>query len=157
VLIRPLGPDEWETFKEVRLASLREAPYAFGATLEDATARSDEGWREGLSERTQLVAVIEGATVGTVGGIGDPATGAAELVSMWVAPEWRGRGMGAELVGAVVTWAAGQDFVEVRLWVAEGNEAAERLYSRCGFTRTGAAQPIREGEARLELEMVRRL
>lgn len=157
MVIRRLEPDEWELYKEVRLASLRDAPHAFGATLDEAMERADESWRAGLEKRTQLVAIVGGIAVATVGGIVDPSDGAAELVSMWVAPDWRRCGLGAELVQALVSWAAAEAFPQVRLWVATDNEVAERLYARCGFSRTGEAKPIREGELRLEFEMARRL
>ena len=81
----------------------------------------------------------------------------AELISMWVAPDWRGRGIGDRLVGAVIDWAKTVGFSEVRLWVVEGNAPAEHAYARMGFERTGARQPVRPADARMEIEMARRL
>ena len=53
-----------------------------------------------------------------------------QLISMWVAPSARGRGVGRALVGRVIAAAAGRP-----LWlrVLDGNETAIRLYQRCGF------------------------
>ena len=42
----------------MRLASLRDSPLAFSATLEDALGRDEASWREGLSGRTQFVAMF---------------------------------------------------------------------------------------------------
>lgn len=74
---------------------------------------------------------------------------------MWVDPRWRRQGVGEQLVNAVLEWARRAAYDEVRLWVAEGNQDAERLYARCGFTRTNAVQPVRPGESPLEYEMKR--
>jgi ribosomal protein S18 acetylase RimI-like enzyme len=83
--------------------------------------------------------------------------GAALLVSVWVAPEARGRGAGELLVEAALRRAAELGARELRLWVAEDNPAAQRLYRRLNFRPTGRVQPIREGEPRRELEMARAL
>jgi GNAT superfamily N-acetyltransferase len=150
--IRRLAPDDWMVFRDVRLAALREAPYAFGSTLHREARASDDSWRERLEKRAQFVARLDGVIVGTAGGFAeDEAT--AELISMWVAPSARGQGAGDALVDAVVGWAGEQRFGAVRLWVADGNDHAERLYARHGFERTGVVKAIHPDEARMEFEM----
>jgi GNAT superfamily N-acetyltransferase len=79
--------------------------------------------------------------------------GSAALISMWVAPPARGKGVGARLVNAVLDWAKRQGHNSVSLWVTDGNAVAERLYERCGFMRTGAVQPVHPDEPRVEYEM----
>lgn len=79
----------------------------------------------------------------------------AELVSMWVAPEFRGTGLTARLIDAVVDWAASAGYSEIRLWVVEGNAAAERAYAKSGFVATGRRQPHRQGKGEMEVEMAR--
>jgi RimJ/RimL family protein N-acetyltransferase len=143
-------------FREVRLAALRDAPYAFASTHERERTVDEEHWRERLANRAQFAAVLDGEIVGTAAGIdSDPTT--AALISMWVAPRARGKGSGHLLVDAVLDWARKAGYGSVSLWVADGNQAAERLYLRCGFTRTGAVQPIHPGKARAEYEMSRPL
>jgi ribosomal protein S18 acetylase RimI-like enzyme len=157
--VRPLAPDEWESYRAVRLAALTDAPTAFSSTLARELSLTEEQWRHRLANRGQFVASVDatGQAVGLAGGVRSSDGQAAELVTMWVDPGVRGRGAGRLLVGAVVGWAVEQDFPEVRLWVAEGNHAAERLYTRCGFSRTGTREPIAADDpARMQLEMVRR-
>ena len=96
--------------------------------------------------------------VGTAAGIPGDVEGHAELVGMWVHPDWRRRGIGGLLVRAVIDWAAAAPFRAIDLWVTVGNDAAEALYARLGFVRTGATQPVREDDPTLlELAMTRPL
>jgi GNAT superfamily N-acetyltransferase len=154
--VRRLGPEDWLTYREVRLAALRDAPYAFSSKWENEVKLGQEQWQHRLSARSQFVAMAQGAVAGTVGGTVLPGGMAAELISMWVRPGARGKGVGDRLVAAVLDWAVTAGLDEVRLWVTTGNEAAERLYARCGFKRTGAEQPVRPGEPLTEFEMARR-
>lgn len=156
--ISRLEPDDWRTFREVRLAALRDAPYAFGSTAADEASLPPDRWRDRLTQRAQFAARLGDALAGTVGGITSDDGRAAELVSVWVAASARGRGIGDALVAAVVAWAAGEGVGEIQLWVSEGNVPAERLYARHGFHRTGAVQPVVADEPeRLEFEMTRRI
>ena len=148
-----MTPDEWQVFRAVRLAALLDAPYAFGSTYEREVVADEDNWRKRLVGRAQFVAELDGMVVGTAGGIASDAASAA-LISMWASPQARGKGAGDGLVNAVLGWARGEGFGAVYLWVTVGNLAAERLYARCGFTRTGATQPVFPGESRMELEMV---
>ena len=84
------------------------------------------------------------------GGDGDVA-GTAAMTAMWVDPRFRRRGVGDMLVKHLLDWAMGRKYDEMFLWVTAVNAAAERLYARNGFVRTGAAQDVRPGE--LEYEM----
>jgi GNAT superfamily N-acetyltransferase len=144
-------------WRDVRLASLRDSPQAFSATLQGALDRDEAGWREDLATRTQFVAMFADDVVGTAGGIADLGGQLGELVSMWVAPAWRGKGVGARLIEEVAGWAASVGFRELRLWVVEGNDVAERAYAKAGFTRTQRRQPVRPGEPAMEFEMTRPL
>jgi GNAT superfamily N-acetyltransferase len=140
----------------VRLAALKDAPYAFGSKYEREVHTDEGAWRTRLVGRTQFVAELDGMVVGTAGGIASD-DGNAALISMWVAPSARGKGAGNRLVHAVIEWARQEGYPGIRLWVTDGNDAAEKLYLRCGFRRTGATQRVFPGEPRMEFEMERDL
>ena len=74
---------------------------------------------------------------------------------MWVAPEARRRRVGDALVGRLLAWAEEGEVEVVRLCVTEGNEAAERLYSRHGFLRSGC-DVVRDRDGCSEIGMARR-
>lgn len=140
--LRVIGPDDWKVWRELRLAALEEAPYAFGSRLADWQGENDreDRWRARLAIPgcRSFVAELEGRPVGMAAGVPGEDPGAAELVSMWVSPDARGRGVGDFLIRAVECWAREAEARELHLAVAEGNSAAIALYERNGYSRVDA-------------------
>jgi ribosomal protein S18 acetylase RimI-like enzyme len=141
--IRRLTPDEWKIYRDLRFAALTNDAIAFGSTVERERQFGEADFRARLEQRAMFAARVGDHYVGLVGGVDFDQAGVADLMSMWVAPEARRRGIGDALVRAVLDWARDQGFDQVELWVTEGNDSAERLYSRNGFIRTGERQHIR--------------
>uniref|UniRef100_UPI000690F550 GNAT family N-acetyltransferase n=1 Tax=Kitasatospora sp. MBT63 TaxID=1444768 RepID=UPI000690F550 len=139
--VRRLAADEWTCYRDVRLAALAQAPEAFGSTHAREAEFTEERWRERLAARNTVVAELDGEPRGLVGLV-TAGEGETELVSMWVHPQARGLGVGDRLVRAAIERAEELGRPAVRLWVAEGNAPAERLYARHGFHRTGQVQPV---------------
>jgi GNAT superfamily N-acetyltransferase len=153
IRLRQLDEEDWATYRRVRLEALREAPYAFGSTLAREQERSEAEWRRIVASRVRFVAESDGAVVGTVSCGDGESTGVAALTAMWVDPGFRRRGIGALLLQRVIDWARENGYDKVVLWVVDGNDSAERLYERHGFSRTGAQEEVRPG--RMEHEMSR--
>ena len=86
-----------------------------------------------------MIADLDGRPAGMASGL-LPVDGSAELMSMWVAPFARGRGVGDALVTSVVEWAAEQRPGEMVLTVRESNPAAIVLYARHGFVDRGLVE-----------------
>ena len=138
----------------MRLEALKDAPYAFGSTWEHEKNRTEEEWRASVVSRTRFVAESDGQVVG-MASVGEAGEGTAgSLTSFWVHPLARGKGVGDILILASVESAREAGYDELLLWVTENNTHAERLYERHGFHRTGAIQPVRPGDDRLEFEMM---
>ncbi|AFU03264.1 putative acetyltransferase [Nocardia brasiliensis ATCC 700358] len=150
---RRLAGDDWQIFRDVQLAGLLEAPYSANLTHAQATQRTETDWRHKLSERTLFITTVDDEPAGLAGGeLGEhPET--STLVSMWVAPQARGLGVGDALVRTVLEWARGQGHRRTLLWVLDGNEPAERLYLRHGFQRTGRRRAMPRDESLIEVEM----
>lgn len=136
-----LTPDDWATWRHLRLAALSEAPRAFGSRLADWTGDGDveERWRGrlGIPGSHNVVAMLEDHGVGMASGVPTSHVGIVELISMWVAPAARGHGVGDALVGEIERWARSVGARVLRLSVAEGNAQAAALYQRHGFRYTG--------------------
>ena len=157
--LRPVGPDDWRTMRDIRLDALREAPYAFSSTYEREAAFPEQTWRDRAGSRNSLLAYLPEfgeRPVGLAAGLQE-VPGELELVSMWVRPQARGRQVGAALVEAIVRVAQARRLPRVHLWVTEANKAGRRLYERCGFTPTGERQPLPSDPDLIELAMARTL
>lgn len=143
--IRPVRAEEWRELRDIRLRALADAPDAFGSSFAREEQFPDGEWirraergARGGDARTFL-AVDGDGFCGLIAVFLEEA--AAELVSLWVDPTYRNRGLGFELIRVVEQWAseAGADTVE--LWVTHTNKPARRLYERAGYSETGQRQP----------------
>lgn len=148
----------------MRLAALRSDPDAFGSSYEREVGRSSNEWEERATEwaagyeQCVFLAEDDGGPVGMAGAYTpgeDPSV--RHLWGMWVATGARGIGIGSGLVDAVIAWGARGGAEGIRLWVAEGNDAARRLYRRHGFTETGRSKPLPSDPSRTETLMRLRL
>jgi predicted GNAT family acetyltransferase len=74
-----------------------------------------------------------------IGAIGD---GVCQVQGVWVAPEFRGLGLGAPGMASVVALARRQAAPVVSLYVNDYNTAARRLYQRVGFRDAGTLTTI---------------
>jgi ribosomal protein S18 acetylase RimI-like enzyme len=159
--LRVLTPEDWPVWRELRLAALGEASYAFGSRLSDWQGEGDreERWRGRLSipGSYNIVALVDGEPAGMVSGVPGDAEGEAELISMWVSPSARGRGVGDRLMTAVEEWARRAGARVLRLAVTEGNANARALYLRSGFGDTGEPGDLMPDGVRREVIMVKAL
>ena len=157
--IRRLEGHEGPRLRAIRLRSLADAPDAFASTFSEAAARPPDSWAAQLREIPTFVAVVDGEDVGIVRGARDDLrTDTVWLISMWVAPEVRGRGVGEGLIDAVVEWARASGARHLLLEVGDHNQPAIALYARKGFEpngRTGSLPAprshIREHQRELRL------
>lgn len=133
-----LNPSEGERWRNIRLASLHDAPDAFGSTLADAERHPDVYWSGQVKDIPTWIAVLEGRDAGVVRGVESTEdTDEAYLISMWVAPGARGKTVGSSLIDAVIRWSGSRGFLRLVLDVADYNSPAIALYTRKGFVATG--------------------
>ncbi|RAJ69988.1 ribosomal protein S18 acetylase RimI-like enzyme [Streptomyces sp. Amel2xB2] len=158
--LRVLTPDDWRSWRALRLAALADAPYAFKSPLSDWQGPGDreERWRDRLSVpgACDLLALLDGEPVGMAGGTPGAAPGEAWLRSLWVGASGRGRGVADRLLYAVEEWAAGAGADVLRLSVIPGNTHAIALYRRHGFADTGRLGDLLP-DGRHEVVMAKRL
>ncbi|WP_329459879.1 GNAT family N-acetyltransferase [Streptomyces sp. NBC_01497] len=151
VELRTVESDDWPIWRELRLAALAEAPYAFGSTLAQwqGAGDSEDRWRARLEipGAHNVVAVVDGRPAGMASGVPvEHAEDSAELISMWVSPAVRGGGVGDCLIREVARWAVERGATSLSLSVMPDNKRAAALYERHGFMDTGVpGDPLPDG------------
>ena len=148
--IERLSPNEWERLQSIRLRSLLESPESFSTTHEQASLFPHESWVKQLEDLPTFVAVLDGGDAGIVRGEHDEEKDEDWLISLWVAPEARGLGIGETLARKVIDWVKSMGNQTLVLEVREGNKHARDLYARMGFLPNGAV-PTDCCEIQLEL------
>ncbi len=148
--------------RAIRVRALADTPQAFGQTLAQARALSDEEYARraqmSASGQERIFIVAENRASDWIGMIaGHDEGGRIALLSMWVAPEQRGAGLGKQLVASLLRWAAAKSAGEMYLFVGERNEPARALYASMGFAPTGRSEPLPWNAAIIDIEMSRAL
>jgi len=128
-----LGEDDRRRWREVRLATLTDSPGAFGSAVVDEQAIAEGGWRELVRNSAVFVAMSGDGVAGAVAGLYRDSAEDRGLGAIWVAPQWRGRGVAGMLVAAITAWSRSGNAVRVVLWVSDDNARARRFYEREGF------------------------
>jgi GNAT superfamily N-acetyltransferase len=148
-VIRRLRAEQWQTYRDVRLMALRDAPEAFGASYEDALRFAESDWIEGFALPSWF-AFIGDAPVGVVR-MARSEEEVPRLISMWVAPPERGSSAAGQLVESALQWARDAGKAGVALNVVADNARAQALYRRCGFAPTGVTGILPDGRSEIEM------
>ena len=156
-MARRVQAGDGATWHRIRLAALAESPDAFGSTYAEEAAAPEAVWADGVARSaagfatTRFFAEDNAAPCGMVGAFQlEDRPDTALIVSMWVAPTHRNRGVGRMLLDTAVRWAREGGYRQVELWATETQPAARSLYQQAGFVLTGLIEPLR---SRPELEL----
>lgn len=148
VIVRAAAPEDIDACLDVLEAVVAEGIWLGAQAPIDRSERRERMLATIESDRgVQLVAEVDGSIVGLLG-LDVAPYGVAQL-GMFVAAEWRGKGVGGALVETAVAAARELGAHKVALQVWPHNSAARRLYRRCGFVEEGRLRrhyPRRNGE-----------
>lgn len=142
MMILPFEPTHWPAAK-----AIYEAGIATGQATFTTTAPSWEEWDASHLKHSRLVAVREedGHVLGWAalspvsgrcmyGGVGE--------VSVYVAPEARGQGVGHQLLAALVATAEANGMWTLQAGIFPENHASVRLHETLGFRQVGRRERI---------------
>lgn len=141
-----LTPSDAAGYRALMLKAYEANPEAFTSNVSERAALPQSWWEARLSERADSREIVLGALEGDrlVGVAGlrrearDKVSHKATLFGMYVSPSFRGRGVGNELVRAVLKYARSQaGLTVVKLTVSDSNLSARHLYERNGFVSFG--------------------
>ena len=140
IRIITLPPDRWDEYRTLRLHALQESPQAFGSSYADNAGQPDEFWidrlRDAQAGRTPLLFAEAGnRLVGLIGAYFEPdEPDVANIITVFVAPDFRGRGLGNGLVDTILAEVRRCSDIRVaRLTVNVSQSAAISAYHRAGF------------------------
>lgn len=160
--VRRIAADQGAVFRELRTASLREAPYAFGATLEDALSADAASFDTTAAEHagslniSTFILYTEGHPAGLIEAHFDASEARRAFVGeLWVAPAVRHLRGGELLVDTASAWLAGEGAIEIYAWVADANRNAMRFYEALGFGPTGEHRRVARAPEQAESLLVR--
>ncbi|MCX4160895.1 MULTISPECIES: GNAT family N-acetyltransferase [Paraburkholderia] len=160
--VRRITASQGAVFRELRTASLREAPYAFGETLEDALSADSTTFdataaRHAFSAtEASFILYTEGHPAGLIGAYCDDSAARRAFVrELWVAPAVRHLRGGVLLVDTAGEWLARGGAHEIYAWIADANRNAMRFYEALGFGPTGEHRRIERVPEQGETLLVR--
>lgn len=158
--IRPFRAEEGMLIKQVRLNSLKDAPYAFGVgSFEEEEILPDSYWHELAAQVGGKSPQWKDRCVSYVVLDGDDACGTATcylcpsiqghayFTSAWIDRRYRRHGLGRQLLDRAVNWAAEHGAEVLRLWVDDTNPDAAEFYRALGFVSTGGNREVSEGSS----------
>jgi hypothetical protein len=138
--VRPVRPDQLDTLLPAAVAMFTEEVGVSPLRLDGGA-----GYRARVAELVragQALAWIEDGQVLFKADVGAVSRDACQLQGVWVAPQWRGRGIGQRGTAAVVEYARTAIAPVVSLYVNDFNAAARAAYARVGFTQVGTYASI---------------
>ncbi len=150
VVIRPVRIEDVADLQDVR-----HQPGVLDGTLNLPSERLLDRQRriEGLGPNEhELVAEVDGRVVGTAGLVAFQGrmNHAGEIAHIMVHDEFQGRGIGRQLLEALLDIADNYlGLVRVELLVYPDNEGAVRLYESVGFTHEGIKRKCARRQGRL--------
>lgn len=161
--IRPLGPADIDRYRALRLRALREEPTAFASSPEDELQLPVETVESRLQQTVNqvMLGAFDGERLVGLSGLlrerRSKLVHKAWVVSFYVAPEARRRGLGRLLLEQTLARARAMPGLrQVNLGVNAGNVAARQLYESMGFVAFGLERGFMlvDGMPQDELNMV---
>jgi len=152
---------DWETYKFLRLTSLKDSPDSFGSTFEREAEFSEDEWKarinttEGPIHALPLFVELKGKPVGLVWGLVHTLElNSGHIYQMWVSPDHRGLGIGRALLIRIISWAKELQLSSLLLAVTTSNTAAVTLYESFGFIPSGETESLREDSVLVTQTMI---
>jgi RimJ/RimL family protein N-acetyltransferase len=160
--LKLLDPDDFETFKRIRLEALRAAPEAFASSAAEWENLPDEEWRRRLTNTPVVVSFRGGEPVGIMGLMRQRASKMAHratIIMVYLRDSERGGGYAVGMLNLLLDHARALGIRQVELAVSAENLAAIRFYQREGFHEIGRipAGFVHEGREIDEIVMARSL
>jgi RimJ/RimL family protein N-acetyltransferase len=145
--------------RQIRLAALKDAPYAFGAQYEVDKEKPISFWQQSIADTNWFFVATNGEDIGLIGVevAGVDRGSDCWIFGWWIAPNYRGRGVTALMLGKIDEFCLDKNWQKQGLGVWPENERAIAAYRKLGFTSGSGPIPSRSKPGQLYLPMYRNL
>jgi ribosomal protein S18 acetylase RimI-like enzyme len=140
ISIREATPADLSQYRELRLHALKNAPTAFSSDYQMQLNQPTSFWERRVASDeygTIFFAEHENKLIGMTGirqNESPKTKHSADIISVYVRPEWRGLHIAEALIEACIEWSKARGINIVKLGVISTSTSAIRCYQRCGFT-----------------------
>jgi len=141
--IRVLNAQDTQVYRTIRLNALKNSPTSFGSSYEEESAFAVKRFTNRIAKPNSQTfgAFEESQLVGICNLSFQPRKKMghrAEIFSMYVEPNFRGKGIGKALMTRAVKRALEKETIrQIYLTVVRSNQAAKTLYASFGFQTYG--------------------
>jgi RimJ/RimL family protein N-acetyltransferase len=139
VLVEELIENQWQRYRDIRLAALESDGHAFGSSLEAEILYSEAEWRSKARQYKGLVASIAGEDIGmmSIENLTGDFGATCWIGSCWVDSEYRQHGVLRALFEFTDAHADESNWQRQGLGVWIDNEIAIKAYEKIGFVTMG--------------------
>lgn len=141
-----LKPEDWPAVR-----AIYEAGIATGEATFETAAPSWESWNAAHRADCRLVARHEGEVIGwaALSPVSSRCVyGGVAEVSVYVAPEWKGKGVGKALLQALIAASEAAGVWTLQASIFPENVASVRLHHSCGFRTVGTQERLGQQHGR---------
>ena len=153
-----LSVKDWQRFREIRIASLKTDPEAFGGNLEQSMQQTQSEWESQFGQITPVVATLRNKDVGlmTVENLAGDFGATCWIGGCWVKPEFRGHGIMRKMFDYVDLNAQSKSWQVQGLGVWTTNHSAIAAYQALGFVSVGKPVPSKSKPGMFYQRMIRK-
>jgi RimJ/RimL family protein N-acetyltransferase len=157
--ITKAGAEDAQRLRSLRLAALKDAPYAFGAKHEDELLISDSQWQDRLKYTHWCFVVADGVDIGllAVDKADKDRNSDCWLSSWWINDAFRGQGVAELMMKWVIKLSQENDWKIIGLGVWPENLRARNAYKKLGFVEADKPLPSRSKPGQMYLGMYRQV
>ena len=153
-----LSPDEWQRYRDIRLASLLENPEAFGGKYDDEKLFDRERWLADFAKHSVLVASVSetDSAMMFVENLDGDFGASCWIGGCWSNPNQRGKGLLRAMFNYLDDQAFQRGWQVQGLGVWQDNFAAIAAYEKLGFIAMGEPQPSSRQPGKFYQRMIRK-
>jgi len=157
--ITKAGAEDAQRLRSLRLAALKDAPYAYGAVYEVDKEKPISFWQQTLVNSNWFFTSIDGVDIGLIGVEKAAKDRGSDcwIFGWWIAHSFRGQGVAALMLSAIDKFCIENRWLKQGLGVWPENKRAIAAYLKLGFIAGGEPIPSRSKPGQLYLPMYRNL